>query len=651
MQPLQTIFHRALAIAILLILVVACAPAPSTMITPTDVAPADSQPTQQAQDNRTTYPLEIQNGDHTLVFAQAPERAVSLNLHTTELMLALGLGEKLVGTAYGNAQILPEFEAEYQSIPILAEQYPPLEVLVATEADFTYGRSSAYGENGVASVDQLAELGIQGYTVQGTLVEAGTMEDVYIDIRNLGQIFDIQPRAEALIAEMQAEIAAVQAQLADVDEPVKVLVYDAGTDDLFTAGQSLQTHLIELAGGENVFADIEANWTTVSWEEAVARDPDVIVINDYGSVALEDKLSFLRDNPALSSLSAVQNDRFVAIPLPSVFEGVRNPDAVQTLAAGFYPTIFDDTDGTATSTGEEAAFPITVENCGLATTYTEAPTRAVTMNQAATEIMLALGLEGSMIGTAYLDDDTVLPQWQAAYASVPVLSDEYPSQEVLLGVEPDFVYGVYRSAFGDTAAGPRTQLAELGIHSYLSVASCEDEALRPDKVTFDTLFDEILTIGRIFGVEDRAQAVVAEMQSSLADVQTTIGGEPEAISVLWYDSDADAPFVGSCCGAPAMMLEAVGATNIFAEVPGTWATVTWEEAIARNPYAIVLADAEWSTAQEKIDLLLNDPKFASIDAVQNQRFVTIPFGATTLGVRNVEGVATLAKGLYPAKFE
>lgn len=304
----------------------------------------------------------------------------------------------------------------------------------------------------------------------------------------------------------------------------------------------------------------------------------------------------------------------------------------------------------STESASSSAYPVTIENCGLETTYTEAPTRAVTMNQAATEIMLALGLEGSMVGTASLDD-AIMPQWQEAYASVPVLSDAYPSQEVLFDTEADFIYGSYRSAFADDAAGPRAQLADLGIKSYLSIASCEEEELRPDKVTFSTLFDEILNIGRIFGVEDRAQAMVDEMQGELDEVLATIGDDAEPVTIFWYDSEAEAPFAGSCCGAPAMIIEAVGAQNIFSDTAGTWANVSWEEVVARNPQVIVVADAEWSTAQEKIDLLLNDPTYSSIDAVRNERFVTIPFGATTLGVRNVECVQILARGIYPESFE
>lgn len=307
--------------------------------------------------------------------------------------------------------------------------------------------------------------------------------------------------------------------------------------------------------------------------------------------------------------------------------------------------------GAAEGATTDSPFPVTVTSCGVETTYEAPPTRAVTMNQGATEIMLALGLEANLVGTAYLDDDTVLPYWQAAYESVPVIADQYPSQEVLLAVEPDFVFAAYRSAFGDEAAGSRAQLAELGIASYLLVTSCEEAALRPDRITFDILFDEIRAIGRIFGVSERAEALVSAMQADLDHIHTIIGEVSEPPTIFWYDSGADAPYTGACCGGPAMLMAATGAQNLFADLPGNWADVTWEEVIGRDPQVIVLADATWSTAQEKVDLLNNNPAYRSIQAVQEQRYITIPFGATTFGVRTVEGALTLARGLYPEKFE
>ncbi len=114
----------------------------------------------------------------------------------------------------------------------------------------------------------------------------------------------------------------------------------------------------------------------------------------------------------------------------------------------------------AEKTETAAKFPVTINNCGLSITYDAPPERAVTMNQAATEIMLALGLEKHMVGTAFMDDK-ILPEFADAYAGIPILSEKYPSQEVLLTSEPDFVYGVYRTAFGDEAAGPRAELLNM----------------------------------------------------------------------------------------------------------------------------------------------------------------------------------------------
>jgi iron complex transport system substrate-binding protein len=292
----------------------------------------------------TVYPLTIQNGDNTLVFDKAPERAVTLNGHVTELMLSLGLAPRMVGTAYLNHPILDSLKAEYDAIPILSDGTgsPSLEVVLATGADFTFGRLSAYRDTAVAPVEKLKELGINAYAVKGTLIKGATMDDVYEDIANIGQIFDIQPTAGALIERIRGEIGAVEATIVKASKPpVKVLVYDSGEDAIYTTGKALETQLIALAGGVNVFADLDETWSDVSWEEAVARAPEVIVINDYGQTSAADKIALLKHNPALASMPAIQNDRFVVLPLPSAFEGVRNPDAVRTLAAGFYPELFE----------------------------------------------------------------------------------------------------------------------------------------------------------------------------------------------------------------------------------------------------------------------------------------------------------------------
>lgn len=255
-------------------------------------------------------------------------------------MLSLGLAPHMVGTAYNDDPILPELKADYEKIPVLSggDSYPSAEVVAGTGADFAFGRLSAFRDTSVATTDRLAQLGIKTYIVQGTLVKgtAESMDDVYADITNLGKIFDVQTKAGALVAQMKIDIDAVHAKVAGVASPVKVLVYDSGDKTIYTAGKALETALIAQAGGVNVFADLPDTWDDVNVEDAVARAPDVIVINDYSGDSADKKIADIKANPALATIPAVKNDRFVVLPLTGVFEGVRNPTAIKELASGFY---------------------------------------------------------------------------------------------------------------------------------------------------------------------------------------------------------------------------------------------------------------------------------------------------------------------------
>jgi len=290
-----------------------------------------------------------------------------------------------------------------------------------------------------------------------------------------------------------------------------------------------------------------------------------------------------------------------------------------------------------------------LDNCGFDTVFETVPERAVTMNQAATEIMLALGLEDRMVGTAYIDD-VILPDFEEVYNAIPVLAETYPSQEVLFGADPDFVYGSYSSAFGDEAAGAREQLADLGIGSYVSPTACADRSLRPEKVTIEDVYGEIRDIAMIFDVEEHGEELIAELQAELDEINEILSEVDEPVSVLWYDSGTDDVYAGACCGAPAMIMELVGAENVFADVEGSWATVSWEEVIARDADAIIMVSAEWDTVESKIEVLTSNPAYADMTAVQNENWVVIDFSYTTPNIRNVEAVRIIAEFLYPDLF-
>lgn len=304
-------------------------------------------------------------------------------------------------------------------------------------------------------------------------------------------------------------------------------------------------------------------------------------------------------------------------------------------------------DSTTTSTGAGAprptsnvasTHPVTVDNCGMEVTVDSPPQQTVTMNQAATEIMLALGLEDHMAGTAYLDDQ-ILPEYADAYAQIPVLSDEYPSQEALLDIEPDAVYGAYPSAFAPESAGERTELADLGIITYLSPSACPDKSTA-QPLDIETVWQEIRDIGTIFGANDAAETLVEEQQAQL-DEAVESAGDLSGSSVLWWDHGTDAPSIGACCGAPAMIMDAASVENVFADITGSWADVSWEQVTKRDPDVVVLVDAAWSRAADKRDAIESTPGVRDLPAVREDRFVTMPFSATTPGVRNVDAVVDL----------
>ncbi|MFS3130812.1 ABC transporter substrate-binding protein [Nocardioides sp. Bht2] len=286
-----------------------------------------------------------------------------------------------------------------------------------------------------------------------------------------------------------------------------------------------------------------------------------------------------------------------------------------------------------------SGFPVEVTSCGHTSTLNQAPDRVVTLNQGATEVVLALGLSEQLAGTAYLDD-AVPEKWRAAYDAVPVLAKEYPSHEAFLASEPDFAYASYASAFDAKVAGTPAELEKGGIGSYLSPFGCDDKSTRP-AVSFDSVWAEVTQIATALGHPANATDLIAEQEKALSTLSDEAPGAD--LDVFWYDSGTKTPFVGANAGGPQLILDAIGAENIFADLDGAWSDGNWEDVIASDPDVIVLADAVWDTADDKSAYLTKDPVLKNLSAVKKKAFVTVPFSETTAGVRLVDGARNVAE--------
>ncbi|MDY4692047.1 MAG: ABC transporter substrate-binding protein [Blautia sp.] len=285
----------------------------------------------------------VTKDDQEVTFDHVPERVLSTNPNTGEQLMALGLGDKIIGTCYNNAQIPEQWREEYESKPVIAEKYPSLEVVIDLDPDFIYGRSSAFSDKdtAIATHDKLTELGIMSLSSIEGYKQGCDVEDVYQDFYNLGRIFQVEDKANEVVDAMKEKIAGIEEKLDGV-ETVKVLNFDSVRDDgIYTPGNNFTSKLIRHAGGVNVFEDLENTWNTVSVESVVEANPDVIVINDYGDTPIEEKIDYLNNTEVFSDITAVKNQNYLVITLPEVFASTRVADTIEKFAKAFHPECFE----------------------------------------------------------------------------------------------------------------------------------------------------------------------------------------------------------------------------------------------------------------------------------------------------------------------
>ena len=294
--------------------------------------------------NENTHPVTVVSCDRTATFDTAPKAAVSNDVNLTEMMLVLGLTDHMVGfTGISGWKTLdPVMRDGIAELPELAARYPSKEVLIGADADFYFaGWNYGMKVGGEVTPDTLAPFGIAVYELSESCIHItkkapASMADMYNDLLNLGAIFGVQDRAETLVATYKAALVVHTASLAALPIAPRVFVYDSGEDAPFTSGRyGMPNALIEAAGGHNIMDDFDKSWGTVSWEAVVDRNPEVIVIVNYGDVSAAEKRAFIMENPAFADLDAVKNDRFVVLEYVAATPGPRNIAAIKTLATAF----------------------------------------------------------------------------------------------------------------------------------------------------------------------------------------------------------------------------------------------------------------------------------------------------------------------------
>ncbi|WP_042119994.1 ABC transporter substrate-binding protein [Rhizobium etli] len=305
------------------------------------------------------------------------------------------------------------------------------------------------------------------------------------------------------------------------------------------------------------------------------------------------------------------------------------------------------------------AYPLTFENCGTQVTFKKAPERAIGLGQNSAEILLLLGLQDKMVGTAFWPSK-VLPQLAEANAKVKLLTVEMPTFESMLAENPDFVAVALPSLVGpNSKIAKREDFDKVGVSTYLSPSTClstknvkDQYGSRGELWNMDLLYKEIDELSQIFDVADRGQALIADFKAREAKLRGSVAKDGQNLSyVFWFSSpspSADA-YVGGKNSASGFIADLLGGHNAIT-ADAEWPTVGWEGIIAANPDVIVVASLdrnrwELDKPEAKINFLNTDPAVSQIPAVKNKALVVMDGQAMNPTIRTIYGAEQVAEQL------
>ncbi len=226
---------------------------------------------------------------------------------------------------------------------------------------------------------------------------------------------------------------------------------------------------------------------------------------------------------------------------------------------------------TAVSSALATTYPLTIENCGYQETFTRPPERVVALGQNTVEILLLLGLQKQVVASAFWPT-SVLPQLAEQNAKIKTLTVEIPSLESVLAQNPDFVPAQLPLLLGpESKVARREDLATVGVNSYVSPGMCATKKATGDMYgsrqklwDMTWLYQEISDFARIFNVEDRGQALIADFKKREADLRQEFGKSKKDLSfVFWFSSaspSADA-YVGGKNSASGFIASVLGGHN------------------------------------------------------------------------------------------
>lgn len=286
----------------------------------------------------------VTNCDRAVTIDKPIERAVAINQPAVEMLLSLGLEDRIVGVGM-NDEVLPELADAADKVTKFGKEFPSFETVLDEEPDFIYTTFNyTFTSEGIADRDKFEKLGVVTYQSpsecsgqDATQTDALTLDDMYAEIGDISTLFGVKDRGDTLVADLKKRAAEATVDLDAKD--VTLAWWYAATKTPYIAGccgaPGIMTRGV---GATNAFEDSKQLWPEISWESLLDRDPTVLVLADLArggdGDSAADKIKFLESDPVASKLTAVKNKRYIILEGTTMDPSIRNVGGIEDLADG-----------------------------------------------------------------------------------------------------------------------------------------------------------------------------------------------------------------------------------------------------------------------------------------------------------------------------
>ncbi|MCX4734032.1 ABC transporter substrate-binding protein [Streptomyces sp. NBC_01363] len=303
-------------------------------------------------DSADGYPVTLKNCGRTVTVEAAPRHAVSVDQGSTEILLSLGLADRMAATATWTDPVMKGLEKANAEVPRIADNRPSSEKVLDREPDFVSASfESTLAKGGVAPREQFESLGVPTYVSpadctgkdnsgggDGARTAPLTMDSVYGEVHELAEVFGVPKRGDALVAQLRARVKKATEGIDASD--ATLLYWFSDSKAPYLAGCCGAPGIItEELGAKNVFDDTHEEWPQISWETVADRNPDVLVVGDLTRKAqtaesAAKKIEFLESNPVTKNMDAVRHKRYVLLSGQSMNPSIRTVEGIERVAAG-----------------------------------------------------------------------------------------------------------------------------------------------------------------------------------------------------------------------------------------------------------------------------------------------------------------------------